>query len=191
MAQPKTQATDVSLPALRRATVEKGTLAACLSLENERSIYNYAKRGLLVKAGHGKYLLVESIQNVTRELHKQAAGRIGKDENVDAARSNAQLKDAQRQLVELRLNQLSGALISTADIDAAWAEIALNVKQMFLALPARARFLMPHLSGEDQDALDGLVRDMLSEVAFCVDPPRLPSDAPLSSDEVQDIASDD
>ena len=45
---------------------------------------------------------------------------------------------------------------------------------MFLSLPARARFLLSHLSGHDQKVLDQLVRDLLDEVALMDDEPRLP-----------------
>jgi phage terminase Nu1 subunit (DNA packaging protein) len=94
---------------------------------------------------------------------------------VDAARANAELKDAQRRLTEIKIKQLDGELISLPEIRAAWAEIALNVKQMFLSLPARARFRITHLTGEDQNILDEIVRDMLDEVAFMEPDPPLPS----------------
>jgi phage terminase Nu1 subunit (DNA packaging protein) len=81
---------------------------------------------------------------------------------------------AQRRLTEIKIKQLEGELISLPEVRAAWAEIALNVKQMFLSLPGRVRFTLPHLTGKDQKVIDALVREMLDEVA-CMEPqPRLP-----------------
>lgn len=155
----------ISLAALGRVLVERATLAAFLANENERSIHSYAKRGLLVKAGHGRYKLLESVQNVFHEVRRQAAGRIGKQENVDAAKANADLKISQRELNELRIRQMKGELVSLPEVEAAWDEVALGVKQLFLSFPARARFDLPHLSGADQKVLEKLARDMLEELA--------------------------
>ena len=165
-----------NLEAFARVKVDRHVMTAFLGECDTKTLDAYVRRGIVKKAGVGRYPLLDTCQAVFKRLQEMAAGRLGKDENVDAARANADLKDAQRKLVEARLEQLSGSLISLPEIEQAWAEIALNVKQMFLALPTRARFTMPHLTGEDQDALDGLVRDMLTEVAFVTDKPRLPAD---------------
>ena len=106
------------------------------------------------------------MQNINRHLSGLASGRAGKDENVDAAKANAELKESQKRLTELRIATMQGDLISLPDIEAAWTEISLAVKQLFLSMPARARFDLPHLTGADQKKLDELARDMLTEVAF-------------------------
>ena len=80
-------------------------------------------------------------------------------------RANCELKNSQRRLNELRIAKMEGNLISIPEIDAAWTEIALSIRQLFMSLPARARFELPHLTGQDQEALDTLVREMLTEVA--------------------------
>jgi len=156
----------ISLAALGRVIVERATIAAFLGNDNERSIHVYAKRGLLVKAGHGRYKLLDSVQNVVREIRRQAAGRIGRDQSVDAAKANADLKASQKELTDLRIKQLQGSVISLPEVQAAWEEVALGVKQLFLSLPARVRFDLPHLTGADQKVLERLVRDMLSELAL-------------------------
>ena len=168
--------------AFARVVVDRHVMCLFLGNCDTKTLDNYVKRGICKKAGTGRFPLLDNCQAVFKRLQEMAAGRLGKDENVDAARANAELKDAQRKLVEARLEQLSGSLISLPEIEQAWAEIALNVKQMLLALPARARFQLPHLTGEDQDKLDELVRDMLTEVAFVTDPPRLPADSKAADD---------
>ena len=155
----------VSLAALMRVVVEKPTLAAFFGNTHVESIGNYVSRGLIVKDGHGRFLLFESVQNVTKWLSSQASGRTGKDENTDLAKSNAELKESQKRLTDLRIEQLQGNLVSMDEIQLAWDDVALGVKQLFLAFPSRARFDLPHLTGADQKVLEKLAHDMLTETA--------------------------
>jgi phage terminase Nu1 subunit (DNA packaging protein) len=164
----------ISISELTSIEVSSRVLGFLLGGVDKKTIERYAADDLAVRVGHGRYLLGESLHRVTKRLREQAAGRLGRDENVDAARANAELKDAQRRLTEIKIKQLEGELISLPEVRAAWSEVALNVKQMFLSLPARARFLLSHLSGHDQKVLDQLVRDLLDEVALMDDEPRLP-----------------
>jgi phage terminase Nu1 subunit (DNA packaging protein) len=156
--------------------VTSSTLGYLLGGVDKKTIERYAKDGLAVRVGHGRYLLGPSIHNITKRLREQAAGRLGRTDDVDAVRSSAELRDAQRRLTEIRAAKLSGELISLPDIEDAWREIGIATRQLFLSLPARARFDLPHLTGEDQKALERLVRDMLREVAT-EGPMRIPSTA--------------
>ena len=154
--------------------VTSSTLAAALGGVSKKTIERYAADKVVVRVGHGRYMLLQSVRNVAQRLREQAGERLGRDEQVDAARANVELKDAQRRLMQLKTKKLEEQLITLPEVQAAWDEIGLNIKQMFLSFPARARSRLPHLSGEDQEMLDKLVREMLTEVPVCNEPPRLP-----------------
>lgn len=156
------------------ASVDLAVLARFLACDH-KTVQNYAKKGLVIRLGHGRYALMQSVANVVTHLREQAAGRLGKNENIDAARANAMLKDTQREYVKMRIDRLKGETISLPEVRSAWSEIALNVKQMFLSLPGRARFRITHLTGADQNELDAIVREMLDEVAFMSLDPVLPA----------------
>lgn len=147
----------------------------CWALDcDARTIGTYARQDVAIRTARGRYKLGETVRNVVRRLREQAAGRMGRTDGVDAVKANADLKEAQRVFTELRTKQLAGELLSYNEIEAAWAEIATATKQLFLSVPSRARFDIPHLTGKDQKALERLVHDMLTEVAF-QGSPRLPS----------------
>jgi phage terminase Nu1 subunit (DNA packaging protein) len=153
-----------SLSELNEFEVAGPVLGAVLCVD-AKSIQRYAAEGVAVRVGHGRYLLLQSVQNLVRRLREQAAGRIGRDQNCDAVKANAELKQAQKRLTELRIAQLEGNLISLDEVKTAWDEVALSVRQLFMSLPSRARFDLPHLSGADQKVLERLTREMLTEVA--------------------------
>ena len=165
---------DISSKDIASWVVTSGTLAAALGGVSRKTIERYAAANVVVRVGHGRYLLLESIRRVARRLREQADERLGRDEQVDAARANVELKDAQRRLTQLKIEQLEEQLITIPEVQAAWDEIGLNIKQMFLSFPARVRSLLPHLDGSDQEVLEQLVREMLTEVPVCNEPPRLP-----------------
>jgi phage terminase Nu1 subunit (DNA packaging protein) len=119
------------------------------------TILKLAEEGIVVRIARGRYAQWASIGNLIEHYREQAAGRIGRDENIDAVHANCELKNSQRRLNELRIAKMEGELISLPDVKAAWLVI----------VPARARFDLPHLTGEDQKALDRLAREMLTEVA--------------------------
>lgn len=164
----------ISLGALTQVIVERSTIAAFVGSENEKSINAYQKLGLLVKVGHGRYKLFETVQNICRYRKRQAEGRIGKEETVDAVKANADLKTSQKELNDLRIAKMRGELVPIDDVKTAWDDVALGVKQLFMAFPQRARFDLPHLTGADQKVLERLARDMLDELQMKEGEPPMP-----------------
>ncbi len=154
-----------TLSLLKHMNVDSAALAYMIGGVDQETVRLYAKRGLAVRVAHGTFAMVDSVHGITKVLREQAAGRIGRNENVDAARANMEFKDAQRDLTRLKLKQLGGELISLGEIEEAWDEVALVIKQLFLTYPARLRADLPHLTGKDQKVMDRVARDMLSEAA--------------------------
>jgi len=154
--------------------VTSSTLAEALGGVSKRTIERYASDNLVVRVGHGRYLLLQSVWKVVRHFRKQAAERVGRDEQVDAVRANVELRDAQRRLMLLKLKQLEEQQITLPEVQAAWEEIGRILKEKCLSFPARIRSLLPHLDDKDQEVLGQLAHEMLNELPFCSEPPRLP-----------------
>jgi phage terminase Nu1 subunit (DNA packaging protein) len=157
--------------------VDARTLARICRLD-VRTILKLAEQGIVVRVARGLFAQWKSVGNVIEHYRERAAGRESRDGSVDIVKSNAALRDSQRRLTDIKIAQLEGELISLPEVRDAWAEIALAVRQLFLSLPARARFDLPHLTGEDQKALERLVHEMLTEVAT-EGRVRLPATAPV------------
>jgi len=144
--------------------VDAPTLARICRLD-VRTILKHAENGIVVRASRGRFALEQSLGNLIDHYRKRAAGREARDGTVDIVKENAALRASQRRLNEIKAAQLEGDLISLPEVKAAWDEVAMQVRQLFMAFPARARFDLPHLTGADQKVLDRLARDMLLELA--------------------------
>jgi len=146
---------------------------ARIARSDVRTISKLASAGIVVKAGRGKYRVLESLGNMIVYYRERAAGREAVDGSVDVVKSSAGLKDSQRRLNELRIAQVEGALINMEEIEEAWSAVVNSTKQLILGMPARIRFDLPHLTGKDQEIIDRTVRDMLEETAL-TGAPRMP-----------------
>ena len=158
--------------------VDAPTLARLCRLD-VRTVLKHAENGIVVRVSRGRFALEPSLGNLIEHYRKRAAGREARDGKVDVVKANAALRDSQRRLNEIKIAKLEGRLISLPEVEDAWAEVALQVRQLFMAFPSRARFDLPHLTGADQKVLDRLAREMLTELAGVDDPnsPPLPASA--------------
>lgn len=145
-------------------TITSVHLAKLLGCD-ERTIRNYARRGLLIKAGRGRYRLIASCQALYRNLAALAAGRGKSIERLDVAVETAALKKAQRKLTDLKRRHLEGALIPIEEIEPAWARVVRAARQSVLAIPNNARFRLPHLTIHDGGVLMELCREALEEAS--------------------------
>lgn len=153
------------------ATVPGGTLAQLFDCD-QRTIRNLAKRGVIVKAARGQYVLAASIRNYVRHLRDQASGRQGRDELIDAVTENALLRRSQREGQDLRNAILAGQFIRREDIFPAWARVIRAVRANILALPNKIAFAIPHLTSHERETIDQLTRDALHDAAMSDTPPQ-------------------
>jgi phage terminase Nu1 subunit (DNA packaging protein) len=133
-----------------------------------RTVLKLAEKGIVVRLARGRFAQEQSVANIIEHYRNRASGREAQDGTVDIVKANAALRDSQRRLNEIKIAQLEGNLISMPEVQAAWDDIALGVKQLFLAFPSRARFDLPHMSGADQKVLDRLARDMPRPAALAL-----------------------
>jgi phage terminase Nu1 subunit (DNA packaging protein) len=130
-----------------------------------RTITQLTAAGIVVRIARGKYRVLESMGNMIVYYRERAAGRQGSD-GTDPVKSNAAFKDSQRALNELKLRQLQGQVIDMSEVEQAWGALVQSTKQLILGLPARIRFDLPRLTGEDQEIIERTVRDALEEVSI-------------------------
>lgn len=131
---------------------------------SRRNVLDWANRGVLVKAGAGRYRTVESIHAYIAHLRESAAGRAT-TKGVTLADERAMLTATQRQIQELKLAQLKGDVLTLEEVAESWSEFATSVKGMVLALPGKARQTIPHLTAHDGETLKRICRDSLTELA--------------------------
>ena len=161
-------------------SVDAATVARWLNC-SPRMVRQYAEDGLAVRTGPGRFDLERSVGNVVLNLRELASSRRGAD-GTDVVKASAALKDAQRKLAELKYQQLDGQLMSLPEAEAVWSGLVRSGRTLVQSLPARARFVLPHLTDADQATLEKLVDDMLREIAIKGSVP-LPTGASDEPDE--------
>jgi len=145
-------------------TCSAGDLAKLFAI-NVRTVQALAAKGLLVKTGHGRYERTESIRSYVIHLREMAAGRTGLDPNgPDVIAENAFMKHEQALLARARRQILERDVIAVSRIQPIWERHARVVRASVLAIPSRARAALPHLSAFDQNKLDDIVRDSLTDL---------------------------
>ena len=143
--------------------VTEQQLAVVLDCDPQ-TIRKYARDGLAHKSGRGTYLLFPSIKGVVNHF-RMLASHHGTRKH-DAMRANAELRDAQRRLTDLRYQREAGELISLQDIEHAWGDLAQGAQYIVRSIPGRARAAMPHLTRQDQTTLQNVCLELLREVAL-------------------------
>src|SRR5580692_8336084 len=88
-------------------------LTALIAIQ-ARTINDLAKRGVVVRAGRGRYARDESVRSYCAYLRELAPGRGGASATVERAR----LARAQAELVETKGRKLRGELVNAAEVEA-------------------------------------------------------------------------
>lgn len=163
-------------------SVSPQTLASLFDCDI-RTIQNLAKDGVVIKAGRGEYILASSIRNYVRHLRSIAAGRTGRDEDVDAITEGALLKREQRRNYELKNAILEGQAVRIEDIQPAWGRVARTLRAAVLAIPGKTRYALPHMTAHDQSVLEQICRDQLEDAAVTDTAPSLDSGEATTDDK--------
>jgi phage terminase Nu1 subunit (DNA packaging protein) len=153
------------------ATIEKGQIdlpgIAWLFDCSARTIQKLAKRGVIVRVASGQFFDQQvSVRNYVRHLREQAAGRVGQDPAADAVGASVKWKEANTELVRLRLQREAGELVGVDDVRETWGRIMRGVRQFVLALPGKVAFEVPTLSTFDRGVIERICRDELEDAAL-------------------------
>lgn len=97
-----------------------------------------AKKGLVVRRGHGSYLLEESVRNYVQHLRSAAArwDREGQS-GLTLSGERARLQRAKAEQVELANAKTKGELVRVEDVRREWLTLATDLRSALLAIPAR------------------------------------------------------
>lgn len=132
----------------------------------QRQVELLAKKGIVVRLGHGRYNAAASTRNYIRHLREQASGRLGRDPKVDGVAANVKWKETNTQLLHLRLRKEAGELVAVADVRETWGRIIRGIRQFVLALPGKIAFDRPMLTARDRAEIEQICRDGLEDAAM-------------------------
>ncbi|MGA0564976.1 hypothetical protein ACO2RV_21235 [Ancylobacter sp. VNQ12] len=128
-----------------------------------RTIRELAGRGLVVKAGRGRYDVALSIAAYCANLREQAAGRAG-DAQAGLTSERARQAKEQADNLALRNAEIRRELVSAKDVAAEWSGILRRLRARILAVPARVNQRLLFLKQHDLAEIDAELRDALTEL---------------------------
>lgn len=153
------------------ATSEKAPGATAAQLADlyscsPRQVQLYAKDGIVVRQGRGRFDAAASTRNLVRHLRDQAAGRAGLDPDSDTAAAKAERDREQAQFTRTRRLSLEGRLIEVDEVRRVWNAVTVGTRQMVLGIPGRIAAIVPTLSPHDRKQIDTVCRDALKDAAL-------------------------
>lgn len=132
---------------------------------DESAIRVLARKGIVVKAGHGKYLVGQSVRNYVRHLREIAAGRGGEEKQLALTQERARCAKEQADSLSIRNALLRGELIEVAAVERKWSAAFSTIRSGMLAIVSELPSLLAHLTRHDVDTIDRAIRDALNRVA--------------------------
>jgi phage terminase Nu1 subunit (DNA packaging protein) len=79
--------------------------------------------------------------------------------------ASAREKRARAELAELKAAKEAGRLVVAADVEAGLVDMVTTCRARLLAIPSKAKLVIPHLTIDDIAALEQLVRESLEDLA--------------------------
>jgi phage terminase Nu1 subunit (DNA packaging protein) len=152
-------------PALQKGEIDLSSLSWLLDC-TPRTIQKLALRGIVVRLGSGRFDEKTSIRNCVRHLREQASGRTGQDATTDSVAAGVELKQANTQLIRLRLQREAGELVTVDEVRETWGRIMRGIRQFVLALPGKIAFEVPTLTAHDRGVIERICRDELEDAAL-------------------------
>lgn len=144
------------------APVTADELAGLLGIA-PRTVRDLAGRGLVVKAGRGRYDLAASVASYCAHLREQAAGRAG-DAQAGLAAERARQAKEMADNIAMKNAALRGDLVDAKAVTSEWSGILRRLRARMLAVPARVNQRLPFLKPHDVAEIDAELRDALTEL---------------------------
>lgn len=136
---------------------------------NRRTLLDFAAKGIVSRNSRGQYHLVDSVHRYTRHLREQAAGRANTKGGKSLTDERAELTAIQKQREQLLLDRETRSVLTFEEVKDGWTRIATKTKSTVLGLTSRIRFALPHLTSFDGEAIAGVCREALEEIASELD----------------------
>lgn len=130
---------------------------------SERSISDYARKGIIARSGPGKFMLRESVRAVAAHLREAASARGASSAGLTAQRERI----AREQADKLAMQNAAARreMVSAKAVADEWAGILRLVRSRMLATPSRIQQKLGHLSAHDLDTIDREIRDALTDLS--------------------------
>lgn len=128
-----------------------------------RTIDNLIATGIIVPAEQrGMYQTLPSVVAYLEDLRNKAAGR---SKDTALAEERAKTASIERQIAEIKLSQLRGAVLPLDEVADAWSAFGRSLKSAFLSVPAKLRARIPHMTAFDQETAREIITDTLTALA--------------------------
>lgn len=127
---------------------------------SDRRIRQLAEEGILIKVGHGRYNLQDSLQAYILNLRVEMEAGKDKpatDEVLGLEQEKAIHENVKRHMSELKLHLMKGNMHRSEDVEAVMTDMLLNFKTKILSLPSK---LTPRLVNRQDE---GFILDTLTE----------------------------
>lgn len=145
-------------------TVSIGALAFLFQCD-EKTIHGLTRRGIVVKASHGRYIWSKSVQNYIVHLRDLAAGRGGEEQQLVLTQERARFAREQTEHIALKNATLRGSLLEASAVERKWTSVMVAIRSFMLALSGEIAHKLPHLTRVDIETIDRCIRDALTEAA--------------------------
>ncbi len=130
-----------------------------------RTVRDLAQRDIIVKVGDNRYDLTASLRSYASHLREMAAGRGDEQHQLFLTAERARLAKEQADNTALKNAALRRELVPVAEVKSLWAGIVRQTRSKILAVPARIRQQLAHLSVHDVEVIDTELRRTLEELA--------------------------
>lgn len=147
-------------------TVTTAQLAEIIGV-SARTIRDMAAKGTIPRTGAGKFPFPGSVQAAFAHLREQAAGRGNGDGAAMAELSAERLREARERADKIAIQNAKARreMVPAAEVERAWTEVLRDVRARMLAVPARVRARLGHLTHADSAVIEEEVRDALQGAA--------------------------
>lgn len=104
-------------------------------------------------------------QAVVIDQAPESVPRSGDEQIPDYNESRARSEFEKANLLELERRQKEGLLVPRKDVELTWAQVITTAKTKLLGVPSRAKQRIPHLTLEEIEIINVLMREALEELS--------------------------
>jgi phage terminase Nu1 subunit (DNA packaging protein) len=151
-------------------TVPVGTLAKLFNLTDVR-VQQLTKLGVVVKSGHGRYDLWQSVKGYIKYLQDRAGVKSAtsggeQDETGELGHHRSRLYKAKADQAELEFAMAVGRVHEAKAIELVWSDMILNSRSRLIAMPPKYTPMLLNKSdpNEVKDILEKAVNESLNEL---------------------------
>ena len=145
-------------PAANSPTYPVTTIAKLLLL-TDRRVQQLSKEGVIPKSNRGRYELAPAVQGYVRYLQERSIGRESAPEDYHTEKSR--LVKLQADKAQFEIDELTGALVRSDEVESAWAAMVVDCKTRLLSVPSKAATLVA--TEPDPAACQVIIEEMVRE----------------------------